>query len=362
MGQYNLLTECYRSVLRLAMNRNLKTIAMCCLGTGGVGFPARIAARIALQETREFLDAHPAHPFERIVFCVYADDDFGAYTDFLPVFFPPTQEDLENAVSNTEFRNSARLSALIQETYRQVDGIRQQVRYFAVDATNTPQQVTARLTEIAVLIESFRELVTGPGEESKHLFTRTMQHLNLLCTVIIALCRNMTEMAGLATGTKDLGQPSVTVIWDDYNSHMHAHQGLTIFQLVDLCKEFAQHLNNSLERNEAVPHEMKTIGVQLGAWLAKQTGEGRHVRDHFEEALLSREYEQTGPKKEKVSTVKLYQVQTLAQLYDLGALQSKATDAIHSARSNYVVCLARDDITRIESDILGESRIKQLHC
>ena len=57
MGKFNVLTECYRSALKMAVNYEFKTIAFPCLGTGGCGFPSRVAARIALQEVREYLDS-----------------------------------------------------------------------------------------------------------------------------------------------------------------------------------------------------------------------------------------------------------------------------------------------------------------
>lgn len=79
MGQFNVLTECYRSALKMATNYELKRIAFPCLGTGGCGFPPRVAARIALQEVREYLDAHPGDFFERIVFCVNSARDEKAY-------------------------------------------------------------------------------------------------------------------------------------------------------------------------------------------------------------------------------------------------------------------------------------------
>lgn len=79
MGHFNVLTECYRSALRMALNYEFKQIAFPCLGTGGCGFTPRVAARIALQEVREYLDAHANNCFERIVFCVNSALDEKAY-------------------------------------------------------------------------------------------------------------------------------------------------------------------------------------------------------------------------------------------------------------------------------------------
>ncbi|KAF1971801.1 hypothetical protein BU23DRAFT_173105 [Bimuria novae-zelandiae CBS 107.79] len=355
MGQYNLLTECYRSALKLAMNQNLKTIAFCCLGTGGVGFPARVAARIALQETREFLDAHQTHPFERIVFCAYSEEDAAAYPEFFPNFFPPTHDDLENTVSNKRSRDRDRLSALVQEVYTQVNNVTQEVKMFSVEAKDMPQRVVQDMSSIAVLLDSFKELVIRPEGEAERLLSRMMGDLDLLCSVMLAVCGNMTEMAELAKGKENLGQPSYKAIWHDYNSHMEAYQGLTIVQLIDICEEFAQHLNNVLEQNTAIPNEMKAIGTRLGAWLAKQTGVGKSVRDHFEEVMITREFQRNEIPKDRGKTVKLYQIPTLAQLYGLDTLQSDFTHSAPSSRSYYMVCLSRDDITRLEVDVIVSS-------
>ncbi|KAJ4353862.1 uncharacterized protein N0V89_005592 [Didymosphaeria variabile] len=332
------------------MKENLKTLAFCCLGTGGVGFPARIAARVALQEVREFLDAHPTHLFERIVFCVYAEDDSVAYTDFLSDFFPPTQEDVDAASSTPAGKNVA----MVQEAYTQVDNVTEQVKAFSLEATNMPQRVAQELSSIAVLLYHFKEMVSENAP--KHLLSRMMRYMDLLCSVMLAICGNMTEMIELARAKVNLGMPSHRAIWDDYNTHMAVYQGLTIVELIDISQEFARHLSDVLERDVPVPHEMKTIGIRLGAWLTKQTGEGpQSARDHFEEVMLTREYQRDVPVSRRTGTVKLFQVETLSQLYEQGVLQPKSTQATPSTRSNHIVCLANEDITRLEVDILGNT-------
>lgn len=352
MGQYNLLTEGYRSALRLAMKHNLKTIALCCLGTGGIGFPVRIATRIALQEVREFLDAHPRHSFERIVYCVYAEDDSVAFTEFFSNYFPPTREDLETAVSNKGNKEVARLSSLIQEVYTQVDVTAQQVKAFNTEATNMPQRVVQQLSSTAVLLETFKEIASEA--ETERIFLRMIRYIDLLGSVMLSICGNMTEMIELAKATENLGNPSHKVIWDDYNDHMYAYQGLKIVDLVDITQEFAQHLSDVLERDIAVPHEMETIRTRLDTWLTKQTGQGtQSTRDHFEEVMLTREYQRDAPVSNRSDTVKLHQVSTLAQLYQQGILPGKDMQATPSARFNDILCLTNEDITRLEVDILG---------
>ncbi|KAK7190075.1 hypothetical protein DPSP01_006371 [Paraphaeosphaeria sporulosa] len=354
MGEYNLLTEGYRSALRLAMKKDLKSIAFCCLGTGGIGFPARIAARIALQEVREFLDAHPRHSFEHIVFCVFTEDDLHAYTTFFSKFFPPTREDLDTAVSDEGNKDTARLSALIQEVYTQVKLINQDIKTFNAEATNMPQRLVQQLSSIAVLLETFKEITSGA--ETERLIARVMQYIELLCSVMNAICGNLMEMIELAKAKENLGMPSHKILWDDYNDHMYTYQGLTIVELVDITQEFAKHVNDVLDRDVPIPHEMKTIRTRLSAWLTKQTGQGpQNTHDHFEEVMLTREYQRDVPISIRTDIVKLHQVPTLARLYEQGILPANEAPATPSARFNGIVCLTKEDITKIEVDILVSS-------
>ena len=359
MGQYNLLTEGYRGVLRLALHHSLKTIAFCCLGAGGVGFPARIAARIALQETREFLDAHQTHSFERIIFCVFDDYDSAAYTEFFPVFFPPTPEDLENTVSNKESRDDTNLSVRIQEIYTQVDSVAQKIMVFGTGTTSASHHVAHELSKIAVLLENLKEFCKPPNEGPGHMLSRTTRYLDILCTVLLAFCNNMTEMIELAKGKENLGKPSYKTIWDDYNDYMGRNQGMTITQLILSCRKLAQQIVKVLEQkqNTSIPHEIEMISTELNSWLTKRNEEGpQSTRDYFEYALLARrEYERDSPAKGRSDTLKLYQVPTLAQLYEIGTMQTKNTQAVASSRSNDIVCLTRQDITKLEVDILGRS-------
>ena len=59
------LASCYRSCLALAVQHDLRTIAFPSISTGAFGFPFERATRIALLETKSFLDQQP--DFERVV-------------------------------------------------------------------------------------------------------------------------------------------------------------------------------------------------------------------------------------------------------------------------------------------------------
>ena len=75
-----LLASCYRSCLRLAEEKGLKTVAFCCISTGVFRFPKEEAARIAVKTVRDYLKAGS---MERIVFCVHGGENLRIYQKLL---------------------------------------------------------------------------------------------------------------------------------------------------------------------------------------------------------------------------------------------------------------------------------------
>lgn len=59
-GEEELLASCYRSCLALAEEHGISTIAFPSISTGAYGFPMERAARIAVRETKKFLQENPA--------------------------------------------------------------------------------------------------------------------------------------------------------------------------------------------------------------------------------------------------------------------------------------------------------------
>jgi O-acetyl-ADP-ribose deacetylase (regulator of RNase III) len=57
-GEDDLLASCYRSCLDLAQRHGIRSIAFPSISTGAYGFPMERAARIAVRETRKFLEAN----------------------------------------------------------------------------------------------------------------------------------------------------------------------------------------------------------------------------------------------------------------------------------------------------------------
>ncbi len=82
-----LLQSCYRTSLGLLRDHGLRSLALCCVGTGIYGFPLRRATHIALHTVRSFMDAH-GDDVDRIVFCVFRAEELDVYEKLMPSYFP----------------------------------------------------------------------------------------------------------------------------------------------------------------------------------------------------------------------------------------------------------------------------------
>ncbi len=58
-NEAHLLASCYRNCLSLALERDIRSIAFPAISTGIYGYPIEAATRVAIEETRNFLSAHP---------------------------------------------------------------------------------------------------------------------------------------------------------------------------------------------------------------------------------------------------------------------------------------------------------------
>ncbi len=78
-----LLASCYRSVLDLANENRLHSVAFCCISTGVFRFPQSAAAKIAVRTAREWLFEHPESSVGKIVFNVFKESDERLYGELL---------------------------------------------------------------------------------------------------------------------------------------------------------------------------------------------------------------------------------------------------------------------------------------
>ena len=76
-----LLASCYRSCLELAAEKNLESVAFCCISTGEFHFPNQLAAEIAVQTVKEFLQRQTS--VKKVIFNVFKDMDKKIYERLL---------------------------------------------------------------------------------------------------------------------------------------------------------------------------------------------------------------------------------------------------------------------------------------
>lgn len=74
------LAACYTSCLELARRHELESIAFCCISTGVFHFPQDVAARIAVETVRGFLEQAPRMT---VIFDVFTDTDEQLYRKLL---------------------------------------------------------------------------------------------------------------------------------------------------------------------------------------------------------------------------------------------------------------------------------------
>ena len=77
-GEADLLAGCYRNSLALAKERGLRSIAFPAISTGIYGYPIDQATRVALDETRRFVEANP-DALDEVVFVCFGQPAYDTY-------------------------------------------------------------------------------------------------------------------------------------------------------------------------------------------------------------------------------------------------------------------------------------------
>ncbi|XP_053088987.1 ADP-ribose glycohydrolase MACROD2 isoform X3 [Pangasianodon hypophthalmus] len=96
------LASCYKSSLKLVKDYSLRSVAFPCISTGIYGFPNEPAADIALNTVRDWLKENK-DKIDRIIFCVFLENDYGIYNRKMSDYFPLDNEECEEGnVAHTE--------------------------------------------------------------------------------------------------------------------------------------------------------------------------------------------------------------------------------------------------------------------
>ncbi|USP75796.1 MACRO domain containing protein [Curvularia clavata] len=243
--KFNLLGDCYRNALDMAAELGVKTIAFPCLGTGGGIFPPRQAARTVLQAVRDYLDARSENRLERIVFCTMAAEDRKAYTDFFPVFFPPTHSDIDKARLSTSSPNHALLRFRILEALVQVQKAIKVLGSGLIKYVSVAQEDVTILRLIDAALDSAHEKSHGSGG-----FTINQDNLDLLSSVLLDLCGRIIEMAQIA---KEHTARTYQELRNEADKDMLATHGYSLRQYLIYCGTLMGSLNQALTSERLDP-------------------------------------------------------------------------------------------------------------
>lgn len=80
-GEPQILANCYRNSLRLAVKNRIKTTAFPGISCGAYGYPIWKATRIAIETTRQFLATDDK--IEKVIFVLWSEDLYDAYRELL---------------------------------------------------------------------------------------------------------------------------------------------------------------------------------------------------------------------------------------------------------------------------------------
>ena len=76
-----ILANCYRNSLKLAVENEIKTIAFPAISCGAYGYPIPDAAQVALKTTRDFLAINDS--IDKVAFVLWGEDIYDAYRQLL---------------------------------------------------------------------------------------------------------------------------------------------------------------------------------------------------------------------------------------------------------------------------------------
>ena len=76
-----LLANCYRNSLKVAVENNIKTIAFPSISTGVYSFPVERASKIAVREVKDFLEKNSS--IKKIIFVCFDDKTYDVYKSIL---------------------------------------------------------------------------------------------------------------------------------------------------------------------------------------------------------------------------------------------------------------------------------------
>jgi O-acetyl-ADP-ribose deacetylase (regulator of RNase III) len=89
-GKENELESCFESVLQCATDLGVNSLSIPALGCGVQGWRPEVAGRVALETTLKHLCRTAASPHLSVVFVIYSDDVWRAWTAMFQKYHGPT--------------------------------------------------------------------------------------------------------------------------------------------------------------------------------------------------------------------------------------------------------------------------------
>ncbi len=80
-NEEKLLANCYKNSLKIAVEKNIKTIAFPSISTGVYRFPVERAAKIAVKEVKKIVEKNPL--LEKVIFVCFDDHTYEIYKENL---------------------------------------------------------------------------------------------------------------------------------------------------------------------------------------------------------------------------------------------------------------------------------------
>jgi len=80
-GEPEILANCYRNSLQVALENRIKTIAFPAISCGAYGYPIEEAAHIAVKTTRDFLAT--SDEIQKVIFVLWDEDVYEAFASTL---------------------------------------------------------------------------------------------------------------------------------------------------------------------------------------------------------------------------------------------------------------------------------------
>lgn len=81
-GEPETLRDCYWNALSLAVENQARSVAFPSISTGAYRYPIRLAARVAVDTVRSFVQSHPGQ-LDEVRFVVFSPDDEAVYRPLL---------------------------------------------------------------------------------------------------------------------------------------------------------------------------------------------------------------------------------------------------------------------------------------